>query len=203
MTYKKADIYDAPGRISSRMSTTEAASTGGYDRADGWLTDATLLKLWGVVVAAGWLVSQGVAVGGGVDRRFQLGLTAFWLIGSLVPITASFVWMRRGTFTGLFPVWTLLGVAGLLASFAVILDVIDVASVFVLGALWFAGPAVGFAVTTVYMNDWSVRVYAGATVANLVGAVAVVLVPGFEAVYFVVAAAIQGLPMLYHGVRLD
>jgi len=185
------------------MSTTETANTGGYETANGWLTDSTLLKIWGIVVAAGWVVSQGVATAGGVDQRFQFGLTAFWLVGSLVPITASFVWMRRRTFTGLFPVWTVLGVTGIVASFAAILGTIDIAPVLVLGALWFAGPAVGFAVTAAYMNDWSAGLYAGAAVANVVGAVAVVVVPGFTAVYFVVAAAVQGLPMLYHGVKID
>jgi len=185
------------------MSTTETANAGGYETANGWLTDSTLLKIWGIVVAAGWVVSQGVAAAGGVDQRFQLGLTAFWLVGSLVPITASVVWMRKRTFTGLFPTWTILGVTGLLASFAVVLGAVDVAPVFVLGALWFAGPAVGFAVTAAYMTDWSSRLYAGAAVANAAAAAAILTVPGFEAVYFTVAAAIQGLPMLYHGVRLD
>lgn len=184
------------------MSTTEETNAGSYGTAGGWLTDAALLKLWGVVVAAGWLVSQGVAVAGGIDRRAQLGLTAFWLVGSLVPITASFVWMRRRTFTGLFPIWTVLGVSGLVGSFAVILGAIDIRSVFVLGTLWFAGPALGFGVTAAYMDDWSTGLYAVAAVANVAGAVAVVVVPGFETVYFAAAAVTQGLPMLYHGVTL-
>jgi len=53
------------------------------------------------------------------------------------------------------------------------------------------------------MNDWSRQLYDGAAVANLVAAVLVVTVSSFEAFYFIVAAVIQGLPMLYHGTRLE
>jgi len=178
------------------MSTTR--STGTEYALGGRLTDAALLKTWGAVVAAGWVVSQAVAALG----ASALGLTAFWLVGSLVPIGASFLWMRARGFTGLFPVWTVLGVTGLLASFAVLLERVAVPPAYVLGALWFAGPAVGFLVTARYMDDWSGRLYGAAALANAAGAVAVLAVPGFEAVYFSYAAAVQGVPMLYHGVRL-
>lgn len=169
----------------------------------GRLTDARLLQTWGLTVTGGWIVSQLLVLSGTTDARTQLGLTAFWLVGSLVPITASFIWMRSQTFTGLFPIWTVLGVTGLVASFAVIVDFLPVAPVLVLGGLWFAGPAVGFAVTAAYMDDWSSRLYAGAAVANLAGAVALAVVPGFGAIYAIVAAVVQGLPMFYHGLRLN
>jgi len=183
------------------MATTESARADQYGPITSRLTDAALLKTWGAVVTGGWVVSQAVALAG-VDGA-GLGLTAFWLVGSLVPIGASFLWMRRRSFTGLFPVWTALGVTGLVASFAVVLDLLPVAPVLVLGSLWFAGPAVGFLVTAAYMDDWSGRLYLAAGVANLAAAVAVAAVPGVETVYFAVAAVIQGLPMLYHGARLD
>lgn len=168
----------------------------------GRLTDGLLLKTWGAAVTGGWIASQAVGVAGVTSTELLLGLVTFWLVGSLVPITASFLWMRSRSFTGLFPVWTLLGVTGLVASFAVVGGVVDIPPVFVLGSLWFAGPAVGFAVTAAYMADWSQWLYAGAAAANLVAAVAVATVPGVETVYFAVAAVIQGLPMLYHGSRL-
>jgi hypothetical protein len=119
-----------------------------------------------------------------------------------VPITASFLWMRSRTMTGLFPAWTVLGVTGLVASFAVIVQAISINETLILGGLWFAGPAVGFLITAAYMNDWSRQLYAGAAVANLIAAVLVVTVSSFEAFYFIVAAVIQGLPMVYHGTRL-
>jgi len=183
------------------MSATETSRSGRY-ALGGRLTDGRLLKLWGATVTGGWVVSQVVALSGG-GRGLQLGLTAFWLVGSLVPIVASLLWMRARTVTGLFPVWTVLGVTGIAASFAVIVGAVDVAPVLVLGGLWFAGPAVGFLVTAAYTSGWSRRLYAGAAVANLAGAVAVVTVPGFESAYFLVAAVVQGLPMLYHGVGLE
>lgn len=183
------------------MSTIESSHGSEY-ALGGRLTDGRLLQIWGLAVTGGWVVSQAVALAGATSTGSQLGLTAFWLVGSLVPITASFLWMRARTVTGLFPVWTVLGVTGLVASFAVITEVLAVSPVLVLGGLWFAGPAVGFLVTAAYMNDWSQRLYTVAAVANLAGAVAVVLLPGFEAVYFIVAAVVQGLPMLYHGSRL-
>lgn len=185
------------------MSTTETSHADVKESSAGRLTDATLLKIWGAVVTAGWVVSQTVALSGTTSDQLQFGLTAFWLVGSLVPIGASFWWMRTRSFTGLFPVWTVLGVTGLIASFIVIAEIVDVAPVLILGALWFAGPAVGFLVTAWYMNDWSKKLYAGAAVANLAGAVAVLVVPGFVAVYYLVAAVVQGLPMLYHGVKLN
>lgn len=169
----------------------------------GRLTDGALLKTWGVAVTGGWVVSQVVASLGATSQGAQLGLTAFWLVGSLVPIAASFLWMRSQITTGLFPVWTVLGVTGLVASFAVIVEAVSIGETLVLGGLWFAGPAVGFLVTAAYMNDWSRRLYAGAAVANLVAAVLVVTVPSFRAVYFTVGAVVQGLPMLYHGVTLE
>lgn len=43
------------------------------------------------------------------------------------------------------------------------------------------------------MNDWSRSLYAGVAVANVASAVAVVAVPGFEAIYFTVATVVQGL----------
>lgn len=183
------------------MSAIES-SRGSEYALGGRLTDARLLQTWGAAVTGGWIVSQVAAVAGGTGGGFQLGLTAFWLIGSLVPIAASFLWMRARTFTGLFPVWTVLGVTGLVASFAVVGEMVDVAPLLVLGGLWFAGPAVGFLVTAAYMNDWSRRLYAGAAVANLAGAVALLVVPGFGTIYYTVAAVVQGLPMLYHGSRL-
>lgn len=179
------------------MSATETRNT--TYALGGRLTDGALLKTWGVTVTGGWIVSQLVALGG---VGSQLGLTAFWLVGSLVPITASVLWMRSRTMTGLFPAWTVLGVTGLVASFAVIVQAIPVDETLILGGLWFAGPAVGFLVTAAYMNDWSRRFYAGVAVANLLAAVLVVTVSSFEAVYFAVAAVVQGLPMLYHGTRL-
>ncbi len=166
----------------------------------GRLTDGTLLKTWGAAVTGGWIVSQLVATAG---VGSQLALTAFWLVGSLVPITASFLWMRSRTMTGLFPAWTILGVTGLVASFAVIVQAISVDEALILGGLWFAGPAVGFLITAAYMNDWSRQLYAGVAVANLVAAVLVVTISSFESFYFIVAAVIQGLPMLYHGTRLE
>jgi ferredoxin-NADP reductase len=45
------------------------------------------------------------------------------------------------------------------------------------------------------MSDWSRRLYAGAAVANLAGTVAVVTVPGFEALYFL-ASGTGIIPML-------
>jgi hypothetical protein len=91
----------------------------------------------------------------------------------------------------------------LVASFAVVGQVLDVAPVLILGGLWFIGPAVGFLVTAIYMDDWSQRLYAGAGIANIAGAAAFLFVSGFGSIYFIVAAVIQGLPMLYHGTRLE
>lgn len=184
------------------MSTIES-SRGSEYALGGRLTDARLLQTWGAAVTGGWVVSQVAAVAAGTSASIQYGLTAFWLVGSLVPITASFLWMRARGFTGLFPVWTVLGVTGLVASFAVISETLAVEPVLILGGLWFAGPAVGFLVTAAYMNDWSKRLYTGAAVANLAGAMAVVAVPGFGIVYPIIAAVVQGLPMLYHGARLE
>lgn len=184
------------------MSTIEN-SRGEEYALGGRLTDTRLLQTWGLAVTGGWIVSQLILLTGATDARTQMGLTAFWLVGSLVPITASFLWMRSQQFTGLYPVWTVLGVTGLVASFAVIAEFLPIAPVLVLGGLWFAGPAVGFAVTAMYMNDWGSRLYAGAAVANLVAAVAVVGIPGFGTIYAIVAAVIQGLPMLYHSTRLE
>ncbi|MFB6126720.1 MAG: hypothetical protein ABEJ79_05420 [Halolamina sp.] len=169
----------------------------------GGFTDGTLLRLWGGAVAGGWLVSQAAAIVGGTSEAVQLGVTAFWLVGSLVPIAGSALWMRRRSVAALFPVWTLLGVGGLVASFAVAAEAVAVSPVSAFGGLWFVGPAVGFGVTAVSMNDWSGRLYAGAAAANLAAGAAVVAVPGFESVYFAVAAVVQGLPMLYHSTRLD
>lgn len=184
------------------MTTTQTTTANNSGALGGRLTDATLLKTWGGVVTAGWIVTQVVVAAGATGQSVDLGLTAFWLVGSLVPITASFLWMRERGFTGLLPTWTVLGVTGLVASFAVILGALPVEPVVILGGLWFVGPAIGFLVTAAYMNDWSRRLYAGAAVANLAGAVAVFVVPGFDWVYFLVAAVIQGLPMWYHGTRL-
>jgi len=185
------------------MSATETSHAGGRGLSAVRLTDGRLLKTWGAAVTGGWIVSQLVALAGVTGSGGQLALTGFWLVGSLVAILASFLWMRRRSFTGLFPIWTVLGVTGLVASVAVVSGLIDVAPVLILGGLWFAGPAAGFLVTAGYMTDWSRRLYTAAAVANLAGAAAVVTIPGFEAVYFLVAAVVQGLPMLYHGIRLD
>lgn len=184
------------------MSTTETSQEPSY-AIGGRLTDSALLKTWGAAVTGGWLVSQAVALVGTESTGLLISVTAFWLVGSLVPITASFLWMRTQSMTALFPVWTVLGVTGLIASFAVIVEAITIKPIFILGGLWFVGPAVGFLVTAGYMTDWSRRLYAGAAVVNLIGAVLIVTVPPFQSVYFTVAAVIQGLPMVYHGIRLE
>lgn len=58
--------------------------------------------------------------------------------------------MRSETVSGLFPVWTVLGVTGLAASSAVVVAV-GVGETLVLGGLWFAGPAVGFLARDFYV----------------------------------------------------
>jgi hypothetical protein len=81
--------------------------------------------------------------------------------------------------SGLFPTWTVLGITGLVANFAVV-RAAGVGETLILGGPWFAGPAVGFLVTAGYANDWSRRLYAAAAVATLAGAVLVVTVQPFE-----------------------
>lgn len=166
------------------------------------LTARRVVGLWGIAVTAGWIVTQLAVLTGSESQATQGGLTTFWLIGSLVPIVASGLWMRKDGLTGLFPVWTVLGVTGLLVSFATVGGGLGVDPTLVYGALWFAGPAVGFVVTAWYVTDWSGRLYAVAGLLNLVAAVAVVVVPAFTAVYGLVAAVVQGGPMVYHAVRM-
>ena len=182
--------------------STPGDSSGVEYALGGKLTNARLVQTWGTAVTGGWVVTQIATVAGGVSASTQYGLTAFWLVGSLVPIAASFLWMRVRGFTGLFPVWTVLVVTGLVASFAVISETLAVGPVLILSALWFAGPAVGFLVTATYMDGWRRRLYTGAAIVNIAGAAAVVTVPRFGVVYPIVAAIVQGLPMLYHGSRL-
>lgn len=184
------------------MGTAQPSQANEYEHKQSRPTDVQVVATWGGVVAAGWIVSQILALVGvpGIDTA--TGITAFWLVGSLVPIGASFYWMRVNEFTGLFPTWTVLGVTGIVLSFAVALEMLAVDPALIYGALWFAGPAVGFLVTGYYMIDWSQRLYLGAAIANLAGAVAVLFVPGFDVVYFTAAAILQGGPMLYHSRRL-
>jgi len=182
--------------------STQSTDTVVGEQSAGGLSDSRIVGLWGAIVGLGWVISQAIAFTGVPGIGTETAIVAFWLVGSLVPIGASFYWMRTNEFTGLFPTWTVLGVTGIVLSFAVAFGLLGVGSALVYGALWFAGPAVGFLVTAQYMTDWSARLYTGAAVANLAGAVAVLLVPGFDAVYFLVAAAIQGGPMLYHGTKL-
>lgn len=183
------------------MATTQQSAESGT--VTGRLTARRVVGVWGVVVAAGWIVTQLAVLSGSTTETVQGGLTTFWLVGSLVPITVSMLWMRRDGFTGLFPVWTILGVSGLVASFAVVGGLVGVKDVFVFGSLWFAGPALGFFVTAWYMNDWSSRLYNVAGILNLVAAVAVVAVSGFGAVYAAVAAVVQGGPMVYHALKMN
>lgn len=182
--------------------STQTTDTVGTEQSTGGLTDSQIVGLWGAIVGLGWIVSQALGVTGvpGVDTA--TAIVAVWLIGSLIPIGASFYWMRTNGFTGLFTAWTVLGVTGIGLSFAVAFGVLGVGSTLIYGSLWFAGPAVGFLVTSSYMTDWSGRLYAGTAVANLAGAAAVLVVPGFTTVYFAVAALIQGGPMLYHSTKL-
>lgn len=182
------------------MATThETAEYGPITRR---LTPRRVVGLWGVVVSAGWIVTQLAVLTGSEMQAVQGGVTAFWLVGSLVPILASGLWMRRDGLTGLFPAWTVLGVTGLVLSFASVGGALGVDSSLVLGSLWFAGPAVGFVITALYMDDWSGKLYGGAAVANLASAAAIVAVPGFVAVYAVVAVVVQGAPMVYHATQM-
>ena len=47
-------------------------------------------------------------------------VTGGWLVGSLVPLAASFLRTRSRSVSGLFPTRTVPGVTGLVASFAVV-----------------------------------------------------------------------------------
>jgi hypothetical protein len=194
-------MFIAVERHTTRVSTQSTDAVVG-EQATGGLSDSQIVGLWGAIVGLGWVVSQAIAVTGVPGVATETAIVAFWLVGSLVPIGASFYWMRTNEFTGLFPTWTVLGVTGIVLSFAVAFELLGVGSALIYGALWFVGPAVGFLVTAQYMTDWSAQLYTGAAVANLVGAAAVLFVPGFDAVYFLVAAAIQGGPMLYHSTKL-
>ncbi|MEZ3118071.1 hypothetical protein RYH80_19315 [Halobaculum sp. MBLA0147] len=172
------------------------------ETASGRLTARRVVGLWGIIVATGWIVTQLAILTASTTETIQGGLTVFWLAGSLVPITVSMLWMRQNGFTGLFPVWTVLGVSGLVASFAAIGGIVNVEDVFVFGSLWFAGPAVGFFTTGQYMNNWSSRLYNVAGILNLIAALGVVA-PGFGTVYAAVAAVIQGGPMVYHALKMN
>ncbi|PSP77260.1 hypothetical protein BRC88_14435 [Halobacteriales archaeon QS_4_69_225] len=152
-------------------------------------------------MTGGWLVSRVVAHGA-TDETSQLALTTFEPVGPLAPAAASFlrVRFRSRSVSGPFPARTVLGITGLAASFAVV-EAAGIGETLILDGVWFAGPAVGFLVTAGYTNGWSRRLYAAA--ATLGGAVLVVTVRPFESVHYLVAAVVQGLPMLYHGTRLN
>lgn len=182
--------------------STQTTDTVVGEQSTNGLTDSQIVGLWGAIVGLGWLVSQAIGVIGVPGINTATAIVAFWLIGSLVPIGASFYWMRTNGFTGLFPAWTALGVTGIILSFAVAFELLGVGDTLIYGSLWFAGPAVGFLITAYYMADWSAQLYTAAAAINLAGAVAILIVPGFELVYFTVAALIQGGPMLYHSTKL-
>ena len=154
-------------------------------------------------MTGGWLVSRVVAHGA-TDETSQLALTTSGPVGPLAPAAASFLRMRfrSRSASGPFPARTILGITGLAAGFAVV-EAAGAGETLILDGVWFAGPAVGFLVTAGYTDDWSCRLYAAAAVATLGGAVPVVTVRPFESVHYLAAAVVQGLPMLYHGTRLN
>lgn len=201
-TYLSDYTYNGDGQTWYRMATTKTTHADSYGPVTSRLTAATVLQTWGGAVTGGWVVSQLVATVLGHTEGVHLGLTAFWLAGSLVPITVSFLWMRKYSLNGLFPAWTVLGVTGLAASFAVALNIVALSPVLVFGVLWFVGPAIGFGITAGYMDDWSQNLYTVAGLANVAAAGFLLTVPAFAKTYFLVAALIQGFPMLYHGIRV-
>ncbi|MFB6208844.1 MAG: hypothetical protein ABEJ56_01750 [Candidatus Nanohaloarchaea archaeon] len=165
------------------------------------MTGYQLMIVWGAAVVAGWLGSQILASTGYFGANTVLAITTLWLIGALIPVIASYLWTRENDFEWILAIWPAVGVAGILATYAVALNYLTVNPMHMYGTFWFVAPAVGFLATVYYVDDWSRNLYLGAALLNLGGAYALLQVPSFATYYYTFAAVAQGVPMLVHGYR--
>jgi hypothetical protein len=165
---------------------------------------SSVVKTWGLAVLIGWVGSQVITSLSSTFSNVPFAITALWLVGALLPITASLFWDRpKSSDRTLSLVWPALGVTGILINFGVSLGAIpatEMIEVLAYGVLWFAGPGLGFAITAALIDGPNASVYSWAAVANFAAAVAAFIAPmTLLPAYFLGAAVLQATPMLYDG----
>lgn len=167
------------------------------------MQDATkLLGSWGITVTLAWLITQlldwypdlvsGAPVG---VERVTIGV---WTVLMLPPlyytVKTMYEWQRWAPFLLLWIGITVVGMAQntIIANIAAS-DPVELVSYV---HLWFGLCAVGFAYNAAQFRNHARTVYGSAAVLNATAIPAVAAVPALMDTVFIIAAIIQGLPML-------
>jgi len=164
------------------------------------LTPESIVYLYGLAVTAGWIGSQLLVTTNIFGANTGLAINTLWLLGALIPIASSIKWVYTNRFDWIYALWPVAGVAGVLMNYAVSLNYLTLDPLIAFGLYWFAAVAVGFLATATYTAGRSQTVYTAAFICNAVVAAGILITPETAAAmaqyYYLIGAAIQGLPML-------
>lgn len=157
------------------------------------VANRTLVMIWGFSVSMGWAVSYAAH-----SYMTPLSLVAFWAVLMSPPIIVSIKWMTQNDGSSLPAAWMLTAAIGVGFGYAVVEELMHIPEISNYSVFWFFLPAMGFAATTYYFKGMINKLYTGAALANFIVAGTLLFNEDIIAQYYLLAAGIQGLPIIYH-----
>ncbi len=161
-----------------------------------------LLGSWGVTVTLAWLVTQildwypELVAGAPVSTaRVTIGI---WFVLMLPPVILTILKMRDwNRWAPFLLLWLVITVGGTLQNTVIAnIDTAEPIQIISYIHLWFGLCTVGFAYTAAQFHNHSRTVYSAAAILNATIIPALFLAPALYNIVFLIAAIIQGLPML-------
>lgn len=153
--------------------------------------------MWGVTVTLGYLLTALIKQIGLEGATVNYSIILMWLGLMLIPSYYSLQEYREdGNWRNLNVIWAVIIIIGVLANITGQMSVTGDLLRYSYYQKWFLLPGVLFAYTAYKMNGFSRNVYAVATVLNLGVAFMLSSSPLLQSYAFLVAAVIQGVPML-------
>ena len=168
------------------------------DVTDLLLDESNLDLNWGITVTVAYLLSFVLSFNPlGLSYPVEYQIVALWFVAVSLPVGVTVKEMVDSRFVKINIAWAALILAGLLGNIYGILYLVDEQILFITYyQKWFLLPAALFAYTAYRMDGYSRKVYGASAVLNLVYGMGLFVAPVLAVPAFLVAAAIQGVPML-------
>lgn len=161
------------------------------------LENLDTVGIWGVTVTLGYLLTGLINQIGLEGATVNYSIILMWLILMIVPGHYSLQEYREdGNWKNLNVIWAVIILIGVLANITGQMSLTGNLLRYSYYQKWFLLPGLLFAYTAYRMDGFSKNIYAVATVLNLAVAFMLSSSPLLQSYAFLVAAAIQGVPML-------
>lgn len=160
--------------------------------------------IWGVTVTLAYLLTSVVNQTGASGTGVNYSIILMWIALMSIPGYYSLQEYREdGNFNNLNVIWGIVIIVAVLANIPGELTVTGELLTYAYYHKWFLLPGALFAYTAYVMDGFSRKVYATAAVLNLGVAASLSYVPLVFNYAFLIAAVVQGLPMLVDWYRFN